>query len=171
MSAVSLSSGAEPRYFAQPYSLDAVGFSFTDLADYEAKAAKAVDRFGMPVEEFELQYIDGEHYRLFNALGVAQASLEPWFELLEELDDDGDRYLIACHLAENGYAVDDLSSRWDDYSVYHGTAADYARELVEDCYEVPGNLESYLDYERLGRDMVLEGSITELEYEILLVGG
>tara|TARA_R110000787_G_scaffold31706_4_gene83966 strand:+ start:398 stop:913 length:516 start_codon:yes stop_codon:yes gene_type:complete len=171
MTTATRTTGAESEYFAQPYSLDAMGFYFTDLADYQAKAAKAVDRFGLPVEEFELQYIDGELYRLFNAIGVTQASLAAWFDLLEQLDEDEERYLIACHLAEDGYAIDELAPRWDDYSVYHGTAAEYAEEMVADCYQLPDRIAYYLDYERLGRDMVLEGSITELERDLLLLGG
>lgn len=170
MSTASLNSGAESVYFAQPYSLDAHGFYFLTIEEYREKAAANRDRYGNPVEEYELQYIDGEHYRLFESLGVSQASLGRWFELLDELDDDDDRYLIACHLAENGERVEDLSSRWDDYSVYRGSAADYAREIVEDCYQLPENLVYYIDFERLGRDMVLEGSITEIEREVLLIG-
>lgn len=169
MSARRPATGAESVYFAQPYSIEAVGFYFADLADYRAKAANAVDRFGTPVEEFEIEYINGDYSRLFSAVRVTQASLAAWFDLLDELDGDEDRYLIACHLAEDGHALGDLSSCWDDYRVYRGTAADYACELVEDCYEVPGNLAGYIDYERLGRDMVLEGSLIELEHDVLLL--
>lgn len=162
---------AESTYFAQPYSLSAVGFYFTDLADYEAKVAAAVDDHGSPVEEFEIQYIDGDDHELFAAVGVTQARLAAWFELLEELDADEDRKLIACHLAGLGYTIDDLSRRWNDYTLFRGTAADYAAEIVAECYELPANLEAYLDYERLGRDMVLGGDITELDHDLFLSGG
>lgn len=175
MSTVGLNTGAESVYFAQPYSLDAHGFYFLTLEEYQEKAAANRDRYGNPVEEYELQYIDGAYHRLFNALGVNQANLGEWFELLDELDDDEDRYLIACSLAEDGYAMADLAPKWDDYFIYHGTAEDYAREMVEECsrewLQMAGNLANYVDYERLGRDMVLEGSITELEHNILLIGG
>ena len=171
MSPVLSGARAKSSYFAQPYNLSATGFYFEDLDDYNAKAEGLRDDYGQPVEEFELQYIDGDHARLFNALRVSQASLADWFDLLDDLDDDEDRYLIACHLADMGYAVDDLSQHWDDYRIYRGTAADYAEEVVSECYEVPGNLEAYIDYERLGRDMVLGGDITELEHDLILIGG
>ncbi|MDQ0314912.1 hypothetical protein [Amorphus orientalis] len=61
MSPVLPSEGAKSVYFAQPYSLAAVGFYFSDLAEYEAKVSRCRDDHGMPVEEFELQYIDGDH--------------------------------------------------------------------------------------------------------------
>ncbi|MCR9194098.1 MAG: hypothetical protein NXH88_05150 [Hyphomonas sp.] len=157
----------DDRYYAQPYSLDAVGFSFTSLADYQTQARNHEDRFGQPVEEYELQYLDGDHHQLFGALGISQATLAAWFALLEALDGDEDRYLIACHLAEDGCPIDELANRWADYHLYHGTAV----EVVAECYQLPDKLEAYLDYEKLGRDMVFEGSIVELEHYVLLIGG
>ncbi|KAA6490832.1 hypothetical protein DXT98_01340 [Agrobacterium sp. ICMP 7243] len=137
-------------YFAQPYTISATGFYFTDLEEYQTKAAAAVDDYGQPVEEFELQYIDGEFAELFNAVRVSQASLAEWFDLLDALGRDEDHYRIACHLAGLGYALDELADRWDDYSVYHGTAADYAAEIVADCYNLPDPIVSYSEYERPG---------------------
>jgi hypothetical protein len=171
MTIAGLNQRAESTYFAQPYSLSATGFYFTSLDDYQAKASALTDDYGMPVEEFEIQYIDGDQASLFAATRVNQATLTQWFELLDDLDGDEDRTIIACHLAEMGYAIDELSSRWDDYSLYRGSAADYAEEFVSECYQIPGNLAYYLDYDRLGRDMALEGSITELEHNLLLIGG
>ena len=171
MSAVYSGNRAESSYFAQPYNISAVGFYFSDLEDYLAKAAGQVDDYGQPVEEFEIQYIDGDHAELFTACRVSQANLSDWFDILDELGDDADRYVIACHVADLGYTMSELAERCNDYSVYHGTAADYAAGIVEECYQVPGNLEAYIDYQRLGRDMVLGGDIVEIGYELLLVGG
>lgn len=171
MSTAGFSRLAESTYFAQPYNINAMGFYFTDLEDYQTKAAVAVDAFGQPVEEFELQYIDGEFARLFDAARVSQASLNDWFDLLDALGDDEDRYVVACHLAGLGYAIDELADRWDDYTLFRGTAADYAAEIVADCYDIPDNLVAYIDYDRLGRDMVLGGDIQEIEYGVILIGG
>jgi len=171
MSAALTSTRAKSSYFAQPYNLGAVGFYFEGLEEYRANVKGLRDDCGNPVEEFEIQYIDGDHARLFNALCISQASLSDWFDLLDELGDDEDRYLIACYLAEQGYALGELSDRWDDYRLYRGTAADYAEEIVSECYEIPGNLGYYIDYERLGRDMVLNDEISEVEHDLILVGG
>jgi hypothetical protein len=162
---------AKSLYFAQPYSISATGFFFTDMGQYRDKAAHLVDDYGQPVEEFEIQYIDGDHADLFAAAGVTQATLSGWFDLLDALDGDEDRTVIVLHLLELGYPLDELSTRWDDYSLYHGTLADYAEEIVSGCYTLPANLAGYLDYERLGRDMVLEGSVTEIQFNLLLIGG
>lgn len=171
MSAHSSRNRAESSYFAQPYNISATGFYFTDLEDYRAKAATAKDDYGMPVEEFEIQYIDGDDAALFRAVGVNQANLDEWFELLAYLEGNEDGKIIACHIATEGYTMEELFSCCDDYSLYRGTAAEYAEEFVSDCHQIPGNLAFYIDYERLGRDMVLEGSIAEIEYNLLLIGG
>ncbi len=171
MSAGAIHGWAKSMYFAQPYNISATGFYFADMEEYMTKATAAVDDFGQPVEEFELQYIDGDHAALFNALRVSQASLADWFELVDELGEDEDRYVIACHLADLGYAMNELADRWDDYSLFRGTAADYAAEIVADCYDLPDTIVAYIDFERLGRDMVLGGDIEELAHDLILLGG
>ena len=55
---------------ATPYNIDATGFYFTDINDYETKATKHVDCYGNLVEEFEIQFIDGDDAELFEACGI-----------------------------------------------------------------------------------------------------
>ena len=98
---------AKSMYFAQPCNFGAVGFYFGDLDEYQAKIGMVVGDFGMPVEEFEIQYIDGGEAALFEAVGVNQANLPAWFDLLDQLDGDEDRTLIACHLAGLCYFLND----------------------------------------------------------------
>lgn len=162
--------GAESLYFAQPYSLSATGFYFETLAEYRSKADALRDDYGQPVEEFELQYIDGDAHQLFNALSVNQATLSTWFELIDTLDPTDDRYLIACHLADEGCTIGELADRWDDFTIYHGTAEDYARDVIEDCEDLPERIAFYVDYELMGRDMVLGGDIAEITRDMLLIG-
>lgn len=133
MSTAGFSGLAESTNFAN---INAIGFYFTDFEDYQTKVATAVYAFGQPIEELELQYIDGEFSRLFEAVRVSQASLIAWFDLLEALGGDEDRHLIARHLAGLGNAVDELADRCDDYTLFRGTAADYVAEIVEKCYDV-----------------------------------
>ena len=58
--------------FAQPYDISARGFYFDTASEYSAKAAKLKNDYGQPVEEFEIQFIDGDGLdaKLFEALGV-----------------------------------------------------------------------------------------------------
>lgn len=166
-----LAHGAESLYFAQPYRIGAQGFYFTDLDDYAAKAALARDDDGQPLEEFEIQYIDGNDAELFEAVRVNQANLHQWFELVAEAGSDEDRSLVAIHLAGLGYPMTEIADKLDDYSVYHGSAADYAEEYVRDCFQLPEGIAGYIDYELLGRDLELEGALTVLRHDKLIVGG
>ncbi|MEM5585221.1 antirestriction protein ArdA [Roseibium sp. AS2] len=160
-------------YYAQPYSIEATGFYFSSLEEYEAKTKGHTDRFGMPVEEYELQFIDGDNHRLFNALGISQATLAVWFETFAELDVDDDDYLKAVYLAENGYNIDEIPDRIDDVSIYRGRAVDYAEELITECYDIPVKLEYYIDYEAFARDMAVNGDFNVMETdqgEVLVFG-
>ncbi|MEP4197921.1 MAG: hypothetical protein ABJL99_20030 [Aliishimia sp.] len=46
--------------FAQPYDISANGFYFTSAEVYAAKVRTLKNDYGDPVEEFEIQFIDGE---------------------------------------------------------------------------------------------------------------
>jgi len=51
---------ADCTLYAQPYNINATGFYFTSPEEYEQKAEGLTDRYGCPVEEFEIQLIDGD---------------------------------------------------------------------------------------------------------------
>ena len=72
-------------FFAQPYNLDAVSFYFDTLEAYTEKSGSLLDAFGNPVEEFEIQFIDGDDCELFSACGINQANLNRWFETIADL--------------------------------------------------------------------------------------
>lgn len=46
--------------FAQPYDISAMGFYFTSSGEFTSEAIRAVNDYGDPVKEFEIQFIDGE---------------------------------------------------------------------------------------------------------------
>ena len=68
---------------ATSYNSDAAGFYFESLEDYQGKAEKHLDRFGNLVEEFEIQFIDGDDAELFNACGINQSNHDTWFDVIE----------------------------------------------------------------------------------------
>ena len=51
----------------------------------------------------------------------------------------------------------------ENYSGCYKSLADYAEELTEQTAEVPENLAFYIDYERMGRDMELNGDVYTIE--------
>lgn len=153
-------------YHAQPYNIDAEGFYFKDYEDYLNQATGRKDRFGQPVEEFELQFIDGDKLtaHLFRALSISQASLKDWFDKLEDLDHWEHR--AACYLAEDlDYSLEDiLSCHFDDVFFFEGTILEYAYEEIDSSGlldTLPESLRYYFDYEAFARDLILGGDVTE----------
>lgn len=65
------------EFFAQPYDMDAKGFYFKDIETFQAKIAKARNAYGQKVEEFEIQFIDGEliDCQLADAYGINQTNI------------------------------------------------------------------------------------------------
>lgn len=153
------------NYHATPYDISASGFYFDDYEEYLAKAKNHKNEYGDLVEEFEIQFIDGDNYQLFNALGINQANLKTWFDNFEDLD--GEELIKAIYLAEYiGQNMTDILDNLDDVSLFEGTATEYAHEYIEDCgllSELPENLHFYFDVEAFARDMVLGGDITEVD--------
>jgi Cu/Ag efflux pump CusA len=51
----------------------------------------------------------------------------------------------------------------ENHAGEHESVADFAQQLTEDTSEIPKHLEFYIDYERMGHDMELNGDIFTLE--------
>lgn len=95
------------KFHAQPYDLSATGFYFETADEYHDKAAKAVNDYGDPVEEFEIQLIDAEliDCELIKAMGVFQSNLEDVFGAIDDWDEQQKQYYIIA-VGECGYAHD-----------------------------------------------------------------
>lgn len=152
-------------YHATPYDISAAGFYFSTYEDYLEKSASHRNEYGHPVEEYEIQYIDGENSALFSAIGVNQANLKLWFEEFEHLADYD--AVKAIYLAEHlGCTADEVLGHLDDVYLFEGTLLEYAESYIDDTgllNEIPEQLRTYFDTEAFARDMVLGGDITEVE--------
>ena len=151
-------------YHATPYDMTAIGFYFRTYEEYLEKAKTHKNKYGDPVEEYEIQFLDGENYALFGALSVNQANLKQWFDEFEGLE--GNELVSAIYLAEYlSYNMDDLKDSLDDVSLFEGTAKEYAYEYIDDTgllNEMPENLRFYFDFDAFTRDMIMSGDITEV---------
>ncbi len=89
---------------AQPYDITARGFYFDSYKDYAEKAAKLRNDYGDPVEEFEIQFIDGEAIdcELAKAIGINQANLADYFACVA----DWEKTLVIIAVGECGYDFD-----------------------------------------------------------------
>lgn len=152
-------------YHATPYDISASGFYFSTYDEYLAKAASHRNAHGQLVEEYEIQFIDGDYPRLFAALGVNQANLADWFESFEAMADD--EAVKAIYLAEiECVRMEDACDRLDDVLLFEGTVLDWTEQYLEDSglrTQLPEALRYYIDVDAFARDLVLGGDVTTFE--------
>lgn len=155
---------------AQPYDLHANGFYFGSAKDYDTKSTTNLNQFGAPVEEYEIQFIDGDDIDcdLAKAWGLNQANFAEFLDAAEQWDeDDKQRYIIA--VGECSYDHDSVASDPGSVDVQLYECASM-RELAEQFVEeglfgpIPERLESYLDYDAIARDLAVDYS------EIIIAG-
>lgn len=144
-------------FYAQPYNQEHTGFSFTDFDEYEEGMEKLNDA---GCEEVEIQFIDGEHADLANSISLDADTLEQWFDEVEDLDDHEAEQVE--YLLDIGYSLEEALIKYDGVSIFEGSRGDYAAELTEDCSDIPAHLIHYIDWDAMGRDMEINGEITEI---------
>ncbi|MGH1417100.1 MAG: antirestriction protein ArdA [Pelagimonas sp.] len=148
---------------AQPYDITARGFYFESYEDYAEKAAKLRNDYGDPVEEFEIQFIDGEEIdcELAKAIVINQANLSDYLTCVEDWE-DWEKTLVIIAVGECGCSFD--AQECPDHhgiDIYH---VDSLRELAEQFVEeglfgdVPERLQFYIDYDAIARDLACDYS-------------
>jgi len=147
------------QFFAQPYDISASGFYFEAAAEYEEKASKLMNSYGQPIEEFEIQFIDGEGLdcELFRALGVHQGNFSAYLEALEDWSED-DKIKVIIAVGEVGYKFDLGTDTPDQFNIdlYEtDSLKDLAEQFVEEGLfgEIPTAIQNYLDYDAIAHDL------------------
>jgi Antirestriction protein (ArdA) len=150
--------------YAQPYDISAHGFYFESADEYTTRASKLLNSYGDQVEEFEIQFIDGDGIdcQLFEALSVSQCNLEAYFEAAENWNED-QKIKVIIAVGEVGYKFDLGKDSPDDFDVtlYQ---LDSMRELAEQFIdegmfgEIPEAIQSYIDYDAIARDLKMDYS-------------
>jgi len=151
-----------PELYAQPYDITANGFYFSSTEEFETKQKTAKNDYGEPVEEFEIQFIDGEEIdsALAHAIGLDQGNFPAFFTACEEWDEEG-KIIVALAVGECGYQFDSDSTTPSDFELdiyYLDTLKDLAEEFVYEGYfgEIPERLHIYIDLEAIARDLAVE---------------
>lgn len=158
----------DARFYAQPYDIDARGFFFVDAVDYESKRKSCHNAYGGEVEEFEIQFIDGDDLdaALFEALGINQAAILPFIDKLDEWDDDNKTRLIIA-IGEGGYRFDIAKDDPDDIDIdlYPDMTLDeLAVQFVDEGLfgDIPDHLSHYIDYDAIARDLAHDYTETSI---------
>lgn len=163
-----------PQLHAQPYDITAKGFYFEIFEDYAEKANRNRNDCGDPVEEYEIQYIDGDHIDcdLAKAWGINQANIGPYFEACESWDDH-EKAVFIIAVGEAGYSFDpETVSPMDfDVDIYR---VDSMKELAEQFVDeglfgdIPEHLINYIDMDAIARDLAFDYTETEVAGEVLI---
>ena len=151
-------------FYAQPYDISAEGFYFRDFEEYYKQADTAKNQYGGKVEEFEIQFIDGEQLdcELAKAWGLNQANIKRFIAVAEEWDEDAKiRFILA--IGESGLSFDpNTVDPWNlDIDVYRiDCMRNLAIEFVEEGLlgDIPERLQFYIDYNAIARDLSVEYS-------------
>ncbi|MCA1241465.1 antirestriction protein ArdA [Stappia stellulata] len=152
-------------FYAQPYTISVEGFYFQTIDQYREKIAKLTDSFCQPVEEVELQVIEGGQIdlELFEAWQPGQAGIAAFIEAIDDWSYEDKRDAILA-IRLGGYppaAVIDAPGRID-LTVYHtATLTELAEEFVDEGLfgDIPERLAPYLDFERIARDLQHDGFV------------
>lgn len=161
-------------FYAQPYDISAEGFYFCDFEEYTKQTATAKNQHGDKVEEFEIQFIDGEQldYELTKAWGLNQTNIERFIEISDEWDDEEKiRFILA--VGECGYSFEPNTADPADFDIYVyrvDCMRDLAIEFVEQGLfgDIPERLKFYIDYDAIARDLSVDYSEATISGEYLI---
>ncbi|WP_193169977.1 antirestriction protein ArdA [Nisaea nitritireducens] len=159
--------------FAQPYDIAATGFYFETAEQYDEHAAKALNDYGQPVEEFEIQFIDGERIdcELAKAWQLHQGNFGGYLTAAGDWEEDRKRlYIIA--VGECGYSHEEVAGDPDFDGVEilpYTNLESYAEQLVADGVfgDIPESFRKYIDYWHIATDLALEYGSTTIAGEVV----
>ena len=152
------------KLYAQPYDITANGFYFETVEEYNTQASKLRNFYGQPVEEYELQFIDGEDIdaALFSALSVHQGNFPSYLEAVAKWREE-EKIKVIIAVGEAGYKFNLGEDTPDQFEIdlYElDSLKDLAEQFVEEGLfgEIPASIRNYLDYDAIARDLSMDYS-------------
>lgn len=157
-------------YHAQPYDNDATGFYFEDKDTYLEKISNITNAHGQAVEEFEIQFIDGEPLDgdLTKAFGLNQANILHFMDAVDEWDDDEKRrYIVAVWNFQQPFEHGkDHPSDLDVIMYQASSLVELAMQFVDEGHygDISAFMTNYIDYAAMARDLAFD-------YDMMEIGG
>jgi len=152
-------------FFAQPYNIDATGFYFETAYEFQEAAKANRDRYGQEVEEYEIQFIDGETIdaELANAHDINQANLGEVIAFMD-VGDPHEKVSFIIAVNECGYDASCNISEIDIDTYEMDSLRELAEQFIDDGLfgEIPDRLRSYLDMDLIARDLGFDYTETEI---------
>ena len=153
--------------FAQPYDITATGFYFDSHEDYQEKVKRLRNEHGDPVEEFELQFIDGDEIdsALSQAWDINQCNCSDFLEACDNWH-EFQKIIFIIAVGECGYQFDETGNPEDfDVDYYQlDNLKELAEQFVEEGLygEILEPLQFYIDTESIARDLEADYSETTI---------
>lgn len=147
------------------YQTDARPYREND-ADCDECGATLPDGFKPSAEEWAIH----DHEGFGDLIKSEWPDIGDLCELVEFLLDAEPETVRAFHwlINDRGESVDSAIAKAEEIRIYDGEPADYAAEFCEDCYSealeaMPEFLRHAIDWQAVGRDLVLGGDIAQSE--------
>ena len=161
-------------FYAQPYDISAEGFYFHDEETFNESIGSIVNAYGQPVEELEIQFIDGTELdcALARALCPSQCNVVALMDAIENWSDE-QKINVIIAVGDCGYTIDLANGDPDDFEIdiYRDTAIkELAYQFVDEGLfgEIPDRLTFYLDYEAIARDLAMDYTETVIAGELMV---
>lgn len=154
--------------YAQPYDISASGFYFKSEEEFQTQSKGLRNEYGEPVEEYEIQFIDGDQIdcELAQAFELNQITFANFLEIAEQWD----KHQKTCFIIANGECGYGFNPKHENIETLEIDMyqVDNLKELAEQFVEeglygdIPKALEHYLDHEAMARDLSADYSMTEI---------
>jgi len=156
------------QFFAQHYDLAATGFYFETAEQYREKITRIRNDYGQPVEEFAIQFIDGERIdaAFAHAWGLSQANILRFIEVIDEWE-EWEKIFFILGVGECGMAFDLMSDEPGHLDIqihYVRNMRELAEEFVAEGLfgPVPEAFRFYIDYDAIARDLAVDYAATDI---------
>ena len=143
------------------------------LFEVIVKDADKEIKLSLPCEEQELKdsytIVSCENSWDYENEDLTLEELNNLAQDLQDIEDNGDEDWLEAYIEATGCDLNIAVDKYDTSTFYHDMdLVDVAYDIVEECYNLPENLERYFDYEAFARDFEIEG-YTETYYGTILV--
>lgn len=162
--AIKTSYSNQVTLYAQPYDISASGFYFSTAEEFQTKSTELRNDYGDIVEEFEIQFIDGDDLDcdLFKALSIHQGDIAPYLDACVSWDDQ-QKIQVIIAVGDCGYSFDTANDSPDDFDIelYElDSMKELAEQFVEEGFfgEIPQTIRSYLDIDAIAYDLSMDYS-------------
>jgi antirestriction protein len=137
------------------------------------KDAEKEIKLSLPCDEQELKdsytIVSCENSWDYENADLTLKELNNLAQDLQDIEDNGDEDWLEAYIEATGCDLNIAVDKYDTSTFYHDMSlVDVAYDIVEECYNLPENLERYFDYEAFARDLEIEG-YTETYYGTILV--